>query len=169
MQPRAGRTTDRAHRLRGGAERAAGRTLNPRDFPRNRRGTLRAISPRMTIKTRVTFQGIRISDDIVNHATARAEALEPLARRILRVAVTISVPHRHRLHGHPYRVRVEVATPGRTIIADRDRGDDPNIRDVFAAIDAAFEDVRRMLRDDADRTRTRRREAAMPMELQGGR
>jgi ribosome-associated translation inhibitor RaiA len=88
----------------------------------------------------------------------RSNAIEALVRRhadklltfnarIVACNVVIEAPHRQKLHGGHYRVRLDLVVPGAELVADTTPDQGCAHEDVFAAIDRAFERAARLLRD----------------------
>jgi ribosomal subunit interface protein len=109
----------------------------------------------MTMQTpfQITFRGIASSDAIENYVRTRADKLERFSQRIIGCHVTIDIPHRHKRHGHHYRVRIDVVVPGDELVATRDPTANKAHEDLYASIDAAFDDAQRLLEDHVRRVR----------------
>lgn len=95
----------------------------------------------------ITFRNIDPSDAIEAFVRRHADKLLTLHARILVCNVAIEAPHRHKLHGGHYRVRLDLVVPGAELVADRTPDQGRAHEDVYAAIDHAFEHARRLLRD----------------------
>jgi cold shock CspA family protein len=100
----------------------------------------------------VTLRDMPHSDFVADYATRRASKLSELFARMTSCRVVVEAPHRHRRHGNAFRVRVQMAVPGHELVTQR-APDDQHHRDAFAAIDDAFDDAARVLRDYAGRAR----------------
>ncbi|MBN9161323.1 MAG: hypothetical protein BGO98_13835 [Myxococcales bacterium 68-20] len=110
---------------------------------------------------RITMRDIPPSDAIEQHVRQRASKLERLCSTLTACHVTIETPHRHKTHGNHYRVRIDLSVPGTELVVARDPAERREHEDAYAAIDAAFEDAERMLKDHIQKKRsaTRRTEA----------
>jgi len=78
----------------------------------------------------------------------RVTKLDQIASNIVRCHVVIEAPHRHSREGRRYAVRIDVRVPGREIAISRELGDSEI--DVYAAIDEAFDEAKRRLREAVD-------------------
>ena len=106
----------------------------------------------MTIQ--ITFRDFPPSDSIRAYVEKRAGKLLARYEPIIALKVALEAPHHHQQHGSPYRVRIDIVTAGSEIVvAPRDGGG--RHADLYAAIDEAFDDAVRRLRDY---TQIRRRE-----------
>ena len=69
--------------------------------------------------------------------------------------MAVEAPHRSHVHGKHYRVRVDMTVPGRELVAGTASDASEGNADLYAAIDDAFDDAQRLLRDHAERLRSR--------------
>jgi len=113
----------------------------------------------MQVPIQITFRNVEASEPIRAYVEKRAAKLESFFGRAVGCRVAIESPHRHKSHGHPYRVRIDLTVPGAELVAGHHSGDDISNTDVYAAIDVAFEDAVRLLHDHAGRIRAVRRRA----------
>ena len=102
----------------------------------------------MQLPLQVTFHGITPSNSMQRYVERRATKLDQIARDIVRCHVVIEAPHRHSREGRRYAVRIDVRMPGREIAISRELGDSQ--QDPYAAIDDAFDEVKRRLREAVD-------------------
>jgi ribosomal subunit interface protein len=104
-----------------------------------------------TIPLRITFRDMDPSDAVDAYVRKRASRLAQFARGVVACKVAIEAPHRHKVHGRHYRVRIDLTAPGREVVVDRcpDAGD--ACADIYAAIDGAFDHAVRRLRDAGKR------------------
>jgi ribosomal subunit interface protein len=109
----------------------------------------------MIVPLQITFRDMDSSAAIDAYVRARAEKLDALYDRITACRVAIESPHRHKSHGRPYRVRVDINVPGAELVVDRSPDHDLHHKDLYAAIDAAFDDAKRQLHDYVARRRAR--------------
>jgi ribosomal subunit interface protein len=101
------------------------------------------------MKLQLTFRDFPPSDAIRGHVEKRTNKL--LARcegALIGAKVTLAAPHRHHEHGHSYRVTIEIALRGfHIVVSPRDGA--AGHTDLYAAIDDAFDDAERQLREHA--------------------
>lgn len=102
----------------------------------------------MQLPLQVTFHGITPSAAIQSYVERKAAKLELMADNIVRCHVVIEAPHRHSREGRRYSVHIDVRMPGREVAISRELGDSEN--DAYAAIDEAFDEAKRRLRDCVD-------------------
>lgn len=94
----------------------------------------------------LTFRDFSSSEPIRAYVEKRAAKLLAHLERVVATRVTLAAPHRHHHHGHAYRVSIEVLLPGREIVISPRDGASGHA-DLYAAIDDAFEDAERQLRE----------------------
>lgn len=99
----------------------------------------------MPIPLQITYRGFTSTDAIETYVRTRVAKLETLSKRILRCHVTLDTPHRHKRHGFHHRVRIDVSLPGDELVVARDPASRRENEDLYASVDAAFDDVRRMI------------------------
>ncbi len=102
----------------------------------------------MQLPLQVTFHGISPSPTIAAYVEKKAQKLDKQYGGIMRCRVTIEAPHRHSREGRRYRVRIDMTMRGEEIAISRDLGDSE--QDTYAAIDEAFDEAKRRLRDHVD-------------------
>lgn len=122
----------------------------------------------MTRPLQVTFRNMAVAPVLEEEVRARAAWLETFYSEIVGCRVLIEFPHRHRSHGRPVHIRVELAVPGEDIVVNQEStrhvtlGDavahktltgQPDHKDVVVAIHDTFDVVRRRLEDFARRQR----------------
>lgn len=84
----------------------------------------------------------------------RVQRLERSFGRLLRCDAWIEQPHHHNRKGNTFRVRLELAVPGETLVVSRDAGTDHTHENVYVAIADAFRAARRQLQSFAQRLLT---------------
>jgi ribosomal subunit interface protein len=87
------------------------------------------------------------SDAVEAYVRARASKLERFSDRITGCHVVVEIPHRHKLHGQHQCVRIDLIVPGGEIVITRDPSQRKVTEDLYASIDAAFDDAKRLLED----------------------
>jgi ribosomal subunit interface protein len=101
----------------------------------------------MAMSLQFTLHGLSPSDALMTYIEKRARKLGTLNGRIVNCRVAFEAPHRHSREGRRYRVRIDVRFPGEEIVVSHDLGESE--RDAYAAIDEAFDEARRRLREHA--------------------
>lgn len=101
----------------------------------------------MQTPLQITFRGITSSEPIESYVRTRAEKLERFAERITGCHVMIETPHLHKRHGYHHRVRIDLVVPGDELVVTRDPAAHKEQEDLYASIDAAFDDAQRVLED----------------------
>jgi ribosomal subunit interface protein len=114
----------------------------------------------MESPVQITFRSIERSAAIENYVRERARKLGTFFARMIGCHVTLDAPHRHQRHGRPYDVRIDITVPGVELFAGRSPAAGRRHADVYAAIDDAFDDAGRMLRDHARKRGAIRRRTA---------
>jgi ribosomal subunit interface protein len=107
----------------------------------------------MKTPVQITFRGIEASPAIDDYIRRRTAKLETFSNRMTRCHVTVEAPHHRHKHGAPYRVRIEMSAPGADlVVGDRSAAETAH-QDLYAAVDDAFDDASRVLRDHVQRHR----------------
>jgi len=101
----------------------------------------------------ITFRHIQRSEAVETIVRRRAEKLETFFEGIVRVHVVLDEPHHHHTHGNHYVVRIEIGVPGNDLLITRDPPGSHAQEDLYAAVEAAFDQAERVLRDYAHRLR----------------
>ncbi len=119
----------------------------------------------MTTPAQTTFRNMPPSEAVAARVQKETEKLGKYFDRITSCAVVIEAPHKHRHHGEPFHVRIELGVPGKELVVTQK----PTVRsilkqdtngrvhkaqaieaphkDVYIAIRDGFAAVRRQLRD----------------------
>jgi len=100
------------------------------------------------VPARITFHGIQHSEALTDYIQSKYAKLSRFEHPHARIA--IEQPHKSHHTGNAVRVRIDLGT----LVVDRQ-----DERDAYAAVDAAFDDAERALREEARRERTSRRTA----------
>ncbi len=108
----------------------------------------------MQLPLQITFRDFASSDFIRDYVEKRAAKLEKFFDRIISCRVVVEAPNRgHHRHGSPFRVLIDVSVPGQELVVGRRPDDEPSHKDLYAAIDSSFDDMRRMLEEWARKRR----------------
>ncbi len=95
---------------------------------------------------------IRPSENVAERVREKVAQLDRYYPRITGCTVTLEAPgHHHRSAGAQYRVRVELSVPGARLVVGRDPTRTRTHADLVAALNAAFREARRQLREYASR------------------
>jgi ribosome-associated translation inhibitor RaiA len=124
----------------------------------------------MAVPVQLTLRDVRRTDRLEQEIERRVATLARVFPRIERCRATIELPHKSRVAGNRYRVRLELAIPGEDIVVVEDpatAGDlraageeavskadeavDVEHRYLFVTLKDAFEAARRQLESRADR------------------
>ncbi len=107
----------------------------------------------MQTPLQITFRGMGPSENVERYVRTRADKLERFSERITGCHVILDTPHRHQLHGRHHVVRIDLLVPGAEIVVTRDPTQRRDQEDLFASIDAAFDDAQRRLEDHVRKER----------------
>ena len=101
----------------------------------------------MNVPLQVTFRNLPASDSLVDHVRGRVAKLEIFCSRIVACRVAIEVPHHnhHHVHSGHYRVRIDLTVPGAELVIGSARTYCQ--QHVRAAVDEAFRDAERVVKD----------------------
>lgn len=107
----------------------------------------------MRTPLQVTYRHLDASEALTQRINDEAAGLEQFFDGIVGCHVTVDMPHRHHRHGQHYTVRVEISVPGEVLVISRDPPQDSANTDPYAAVNEAFDQARRKLKDYASRLR----------------
>jgi ribosome-associated translation inhibitor RaiA len=96
----------------------------------------------MKLPLDITFRGLQRSEAVETAARRKAEQLERFAADIVSCRVVIEQLQARQVQGRPFGVRIELAVPGRQLVANQVQHEDVSI-----ALRDAFDDMRRQLED----------------------
>ena len=103
----------------------------------------------MNFPLQVTIRGMVRSEALAARVQEHAEKLAQYFDGITDCRVVIEEPHHHQRHGNHFRVRIDLAVPGREIVADRDPKNAQEHEDAYVAVRDAFDAAKRQLQDYA--------------------
>lgn len=103
----------------------------------------------MIVTPQLTFRGFTATETLTAPIHEHVEKLERFFPRITSCHVVIELEHhRHHRHGDRFSVRVELGVPGQTLVVNGPAADDGK-----AAVNEAFDAMRRVLADYAQKAR----------------
>lgn len=104
----------------------------------------------MQLPLQITFRGMEHSPTIEAAIREKAAKLEHYFDRIMSCRVVIELPARHKQHGKPFTVHLDIKVPGGEIAVTRDQDEDFQValRDAFDAARRKLEDHVRVQRGD---------------------
>jgi hypothetical protein len=131
----------------------------------------------MTRAVQITFRNMRVSPALEQEIHSRAAWLETFHPGIIGCRVLLDIPHRHRQHGRPLAVRIELSLPGEDVIVNHEPAlpatgrtevrkseeVDGAHKDAHVAVHEAFDIARRRVEDCARRQRGNVKARAEPI------
>ncbi len=100
----------------------------------------------MALPVQITFHGLPASPALSDYVQKKTEKLSRLHDRVTHLRVAIEAPHKHSRLGSAFRVRIEIGVPREDLVVSRHH-DDAAQNDAYAAVDVAFDDAERELRE----------------------
>lgn len=107
------------------------------------------------MNTPITFRDVEPSAAVETLVRDRADKLARQFDHLTTCRVTISRSNKHHKHGDSYLVRVDLHVPQVDLVAEHNSG---NTDDLYATVEAAFEDARKRLQTHYEKARERRNE-----------
>jgi cold shock CspA family protein/ribosome-associated translation inhibitor RaiA len=101
----------------------------------------------MSLNLQILFRNMDASPSAEAQVRRRAAELEEFSDRISTCRVILETAHRHHRRGKLYQVSIDIAVPGKHVVANRNPGDDHAHEDIHVAIRDAFDAARRQLQD----------------------
>lgn len=110
----------------------------------------------MEIPLQITFKNMDSDDALEQEIRKRAGKLDKFFHHIMSCRVVVDVPHRHKVRGNQYDIRIDITVPGSEIVVTRSNSDPENthkdpylsVRDAFSSAARQLEDYARKLRGD---------------------
>ncbi len=109
----------------------------------------------MEIPLQITFRDFGHSDAVESRIREHVAKLEQLHDRMTSCRVMVEAHHRRHHKGRIFHVRIDITTPGREIVVNRDQHDKHAHEDVYVALRDAFSAAQRQLRDHVRERRGR--------------
>jgi ribosome-associated translation inhibitor RaiA len=109
------------------------------------------------VPLQLTFRGMAPSDALANHVRLCAENLEHVFDRIVSCHVVVEPAGHHHRHGDRFHVSINLGLPGHEILVGHALSDDHGPETAaYRAVDRAFDDAVRELKDWVKHQRTQR-------------
>lgn len=105
----------------------------------------------MQTPVKVAYHHVSPSPAVTDIVKEKVRKLEQFFDRITACEVTLEAPDRHHRQGRHFRVRIEMHVPGERLVVGRDPKASRDHQDLYAAIQSAFREARRLLQDHANR------------------
>lgn len=112
----------------------------------------------MDIPLQITFHNIKKSEALEKKIRERVNKLEKFFNHIISCRVVVDIPHKHKIKGNIYSIKVEIHVPNEEIVVSR--SNELNkihkfpavmIKDAFDAAQRQLEDYARKVRGDVKR------------------
>ncbi|MCU0683147.1 MAG: HPF/RaiA family ribosome-associated protein [Polyangiaceae bacterium] len=97
----------------------------------------------------IVFHDLESSDFMQARIHEHIAKLEKFFDRITSCRVTVEAPHRSHHKGNHYAVRIDLLVPGHELVVNRDPEQRRQREDAYAAIDDAFGEAERQLKEYA--------------------
>lgn len=107
----------------------------------------------MTIYTEISFRDMEPSKSLEALIEKRVKKIEKIFSHISACRVIIEAPHKHRLRGNLFHVRVDLSAPQRELVASRDVGVRIAHEQVNVAVRDAFSALQRKLQKHKEKLR----------------
>lgn len=109
----------------------------------------------MTIYTEISFRDMEPSPRIQAEIERRVKKLENVFNHVSACRVIVEAPHKHRIRGNLFHVRIDLSAPQKELVASRDvtvniahEQVDVALRDAFAAIKRQLQKHKEKIRID---------------------
>lgn len=99
----------------------------------------------MKLPLQVVFRNIESSQWIEDVIRERAAKLDRFCEYIMSCRVIVDIPHRHHHSGNFFRVRIDISTPGKEIVVNREPDEHTSAKDMSAVLRDAFDSAKRQL------------------------
>lgn len=118
----------------------------------------------MDVPLEIAFVNMDPSEFIEARVREKVDKLEKRFPRLVSCRVAVELPHRRHQKGNLYHVRIDMSVPGKELVVSRAPGDDMRHRDVYVAIEDAFQIADRQLSEFADQIRGDVKEHVGPLQ-----
>lgn len=107
----------------------------------------------MTIYTEISFRDMDPSQALEAKIAKRVEKLERVFNHISACRVIIEAPHKHRIRGNLFHVRIDLSAPQNELVASRDISVNIAHEQVDVALRDAFNAIKRQLQKHKEKLR----------------
>jgi cold shock CspA family protein len=101
----------------------------------------------MKTQPHIVYRGFGPSPALTQRINEELQDLERIWDRITGCHVSLEQPHRHKRHGKHFLAKIELFVPGKVLTVGRDPAEHPGFEDPYAAVNEAFDMLRRQLRE----------------------
>lgn len=101
----------------------------------------------MKSQPHIVYRGFGPSTALTARINEEIAELERIWDRITACRVSLELPHRHKRHGKHFLAKIEISVPGKVLSVGRDPAEHENFEDAYAAVNEAFANLRRQLRE----------------------
>lgn len=108
----------------------------------------------MTIYTEISFRDMEPSPSVEELIKKRVSKLESVFTHVAACRVIIEAPHKHRLRGNLYHVRIDLSAPQQELVSSRDASVKISHEQLHVAVRDAFSSLRRQLIKHKDKMRS---------------
>lgn len=99
----------------------------------------------MTISTEIAFRDMESSPAVRELIRRRVAKLETVFNQVSACRVIVEAPHKHRIRGNLFHVRIDLSTPQSEIVSSRDVGVNVAHEQLNVALRDAFAAARKQL------------------------
>jgi ribosome-associated translation inhibitor RaiA/cold shock CspA family protein len=114
-------------------------------FHRKKRESLSGKGQHMAIYTEIAFRGMEPSAAVEQLIHKRVKKLELMFSHVAACRVIIEAPHKHRIRGNLFHVRVDLSAPQSELVSSRDIGMNIAHEQLHVALRDAFSALRKQL------------------------
>ncbi|MFU8788419.1 MAG: HPF/RaiA family ribosome-associated protein [Methylobacter sp.] len=93
----------------------------------------------MQIPLQITFRGTPHSDAVEAKIREKTSKLEKFHTHIMSCRVTVEAEHHRHHQGNLYHIRIDITTPRKELIVNREHHDKQAYEDIYVAIRNAFD------------------------------
>lgn len=108
----------------------------------------------MPIYTEVAFRDMEPSPAVEEMIRKKVEKLESTFTQVAACRVIIEAPHKHRIRGHLFHVRIDLSAPQGELVSSRDIGLNVAHEQLHVALKDAFSAVRKQLLKHKEKLRS---------------
>lgn len=101
----------------------------------------------MTFPVHITYRDFPSSEALSARINEEVLKLGQFYDRITSCHVVVELPHKHKVHGRHFRIKVDVSLPGKVISVGRDPAEHREHEDPYLTVTEIFHIARRQLQD----------------------